>query len=330
VSLCLRRWVGSARSLRGRLHVRDGLPCQDASRAFAGGTALALVADGAGSAPLAAEGAALVAETVSGLCAEAALWGHPDPGRRILEACRECLQAAAARLDRPLSHLASTLVLVAVRGGRYLALNLGDGVVACLDTGGPRVLLRPRRGEYANQTHFLTGPDPWGHLQVAQGPLDGIRAFAVMSDGAAEGLYRRRDGTLAPALGRLWAWARQGQTPDRVEQALDETLLPLLAARSGDDLSVALLYGLECPAAALEARPLSFRRTVLGVRRSDGLAHRQAVLARRLAGRAPAEAAADLGLSPATVRRHWRALDPLLVARETPPDAPDRPTRTSQ
>ena len=199
------RWVGAASSERGRGHRAQGLPCQDRCHIWLGvGGAGIVVSDGAGSAKRSEDGAEIVVKVTAGMLRGRTLWNdhrdRGDAGVQIIAACREEMENRAEKLECPVSDLAATVAFVTVAGDEMMAGNLGDGVVVAFSRGVADVLIAPDRGEFANETVFVTSSDAGERLRIVRRPREGYDGFAIISDGAGESLYQRRTGSVAPAF----------------------------------------------------------------------------------------------------------------------------------
>ena len=181
-------WTWAAARRRGTSHFKSGTPCQDAHRVFAttaGDTLIAVVSDGAGSAPHGGAGAFIAARTLAGAAAAHAA-SNPDlPGEEQfwswLDDARDRIGTAAAKRDAQPRDFAATLVMaVANDTGAVLAL-VGDGAAAVRSDGEWTVPSWPQQGEYASTTYFVTD-EPAARLRVVQ--LDRRPgALVLMSDG---------------------------------------------------------------------------------------------------------------------------------------------------
>ncbi len=241
-------WRAMGAVAAGRSHEAAGTPCQDAfdscTRWRKSNVAMAL-ADGAGSRPLSHLGAQAVTNK---LCRYAAhnfdsLWKSSDAeiARRLLACAQRVLEKLSARHDgsRP-DDFACTFMLVACSGERALTANLGDGVVAMrTPTGTWSALLPPQRGEHANETHFLTSPNTMEHFRIAKTENTGS-AFLIMTDGAADSLYERSTGRIAPAAESFVGWF-QNHPRKTAQQALQNTISTTLRSRTHDDCGVGVI-----------------------------------------------------------------------------------------
>lgn len=209
-------WRLTGAEVQGVSHARLGLPCQDvqAYRVEPDGTLLVALADGAGSAEFSELGARCAVESALLVLTLAGERGFPaeGPGRQagweslfqeiFLAARGAVLRLVEDEEGAPVVNArryACTLTC-AVAGADYLAVGqIGDGVVVA--SGGRTRATEPdageeadrfedhlftvtrlQRGEYANETHFITQEDALDQLStvLVECRIDGL---AVMSDG---------------------------------------------------------------------------------------------------------------------------------------------------
>lgn len=196
-------------AVQGRGHVKEGIPCQDKTAAREElGTRCIVLADGAGSARLSHFGAAAVVERVAELlCWEfESFYEAPAPAdvtNTILDALHVRLHEVAKTHECELTDLASTLLFAASNGGRYILGQLGDGCIAFSREGELKLVAKPEKGEFANQTCFITSAHSERYFRLFKGDLGSIDGFVLMSDGAAESLYQRNTDTVAPLVRKL-------------------------------------------------------------------------------------------------------------------------------
>lgn len=220
-------WNASAVSVVGTRHLEQGRECGDASHVHWDPELEFLVlcaADGAGEAKHAASGSAGAVEAVSGLAPELmkryrADLENPDRLREILlELARDAraqLESVARRGEVPspgapvddrsvpgsLHAYATTLLVVIVTPGYLASLQIGDGFILVV-TKPPdmRVVFRPSKGEFANQTCFLTSFASFDELladrqvQVNVRPSAGVCAVALITDGLEHVAMNMRGG----------------------------------------------------------------------------------------------------------------------------------------
>lgn len=177
----------------GTSHLRLGLPCQDALayRLLPGGVLLAAVADGAGSAERSEAGSRLAVDEALA-CLGTALQTDPPPDEAgwaglmhlAFEAARTALLALAETEERPGRDFAATLTCVVATGTCLVTGTLGDCPAIAEDDGGLFAATQLQRGEYANETHFLTGDDALDQVQVLVYD-EPVTRLALFSDGLA-------------------------------------------------------------------------------------------------------------------------------------------------
>ena len=186
------RWHCVGASVMGVSHQRNATPCQDMFGYchLPTGELVVAVADGAGSAPLAKEGAQMVVE--GALAAVTGRWGYYRPASR--KAWRELVYHAfqtaqqgvfshAVNANQPPRAYAATL-LVAIISQDLVACGLvGDcAIVVATDEGAMQSLCQAQRGPYANTTYFATHHDLKQQLDV-QLWEGSARHVALLTDG---------------------------------------------------------------------------------------------------------------------------------------------------
>lgn len=229
-------------------HERENSPCEDACDfAVAGENIAALcVCDGAGSVTHAALGARKLAEAVI-----AALRDLPPQSPEVLTdslraACargREALLLEAEERGLEPQQLACTLVAVATWGNLAAVAHIGDGAVIgrLRETGELRVLSAPDRGEFANETWFITC-DSWAE-RLRVGLHENIEAVCAITDGCQSASMVEGRAPFAPFCSPLFDFAGEvtdaGQACAEVARLLDGE--PLRRS-SGDDKTLAVAF----------------------------------------------------------------------------------------
>ncbi len=189
------RLIGA--SVTGTAHTKSGLPCQDAhAYREVAGCALIIVADGAGSAERSDAGARCASQAALAALADALAGGWPaetgvwhDLVSAANAAARAELEQLSTSAGLPPRAFATTLLCAALSDQGLAVAQLGDGIAAAFSpTGAPESLgdwflaAEPQRGEYANETYFLSQPDALQHLEV-RFYAEPVRALALMTDG---------------------------------------------------------------------------------------------------------------------------------------------------
>ena len=192
-------WRYAASSVIGTSHLRTGTECQDfhavnlASAVSGAQVVVAAAADGAGSAKRSLNGARQACHTFFE-CAQLAVaqlgqaldFLHDSFANDTLEDVRTRIAELANESEEPLSAYACTMLGAIVSDNAAFFLQIGDGAIVYrmgdAETTAWRLALSPQRGEFANETIFVTRGDAAQRISVARivGP---IAEFALMTDG---------------------------------------------------------------------------------------------------------------------------------------------------
>ncbi len=224
-----------ASSVRGPLHVRDGLPCQDAWLAVADARAsLAVVCDGMGSRPRSREGARAATLAVRDAWR---LWKRSQVGSvedlvRIVEASWRLRLGNVPAVDA-----ATTCLVYAEDGhGRAALAQLGDGLIARRSPAGT-VAVHPTRSEGFGLTLALGTPHTltdWSFGLVE--PLAAGEVLLLATDGVSEDLEPDR-------LGDLAAWVVDDLGPlQRPGRALTRQLRNWPVPHHQDDKTLLIMW----------------------------------------------------------------------------------------
>jgi hypothetical protein len=249
------QWMVADAAVVGSAHLRTSppKPCQDAALADAGGRALVILADGAGSAAVSHLGATAVVTGIRRLCrtiecdltatldTEVAMVGLGEVlAHRIVSHAKGLLDDLAEAHMRPTEDFRCTLLVWLTGRQRALWVKVGDGALVAEREGTCSYVGPTGKGEFANQTCFI-GPRlddsqwAWGEIDAAD-----LSGLAAMSDGAAERLVSSDASRISPAIGKLLRGVAEAQV-GRSE------IFGLLAeadfwkGTSGDDKSLALI-----------------------------------------------------------------------------------------
>ena len=314
------RWMTVAAAVPGVSHEKKGESCQDAVHTIRqdGVTVLAL-ADGAGSVRYARQGAECATRCACDWISRSfdALWDM-EPAEiavSVVQQALERLQSLARELSAAPRDLASTLAFVAVKRERYIVGNLGDGVIGCERRGQLDVLCHPRRGEFANQTYFLTSDFAARCFEIKKGDSQDVTAFSLMSDGAAEAFYQRRDKTLGRGVQQVSRWLEQ-YPASQIARQLEVNLREQVRARTDDDCSLAVLRYLSFPLDALRAKTAAYHSDFLGCGSVVGARNRfealQGLVDEQVGDTTVAVPAQARTMTRRTAQKHVRALRSLL------------------
>ncbi|MGE5375664.1 MAG: PP2C family serine/threonine-protein phosphatase [Bacteroidota bacterium] len=248
-------WQVIGAAVQGLSHQKQGLPCQDALKyhCLPGGILLVVLADGAGSAvhaELGAQAAVRAAlewltlrlenERPSECCEWAELiWETFQNARTAVE------RLAQVEYDEPSRSFATTLTCLVATPEQLVVGQLGDGaVVAAGEDGSLRAVTTLQRGEYANETNFLTQDDALDLIAI-QVIDEQVRELAVMSDGLTRlALKRPGNEPHPPFFKPLFAFvgsSASANDPARANGALMEFLSsPRVCERTDDDKTLVL------------------------------------------------------------------------------------------
>jgi serine/threonine protein phosphatase PrpC len=252
------RVVGAAAT--GSSHERLGIPCQDALAYQAGERSLLVaLSDGAGTAERAEYGAqtavqaamdALAAALDEALPADQAQW--QEVLCDAIAAARSAVESMAEIEEQPLRSYAATLSLVAATADHLAVAQLGDGAIVAGESPDKLFLANlVQRGEYVNETYFLTQEDALEQVQVSVYEKV-VNLLAVMSDGLTRLAIQLPDQVPhLPFFHPLFAFVAQAVKEEQAARHLMDFLTSeRVCARTDDDKS--LVLAMRLPAAELE------------------------------------------------------------------------------
>jgi serine/threonine protein phosphatase PrpC len=259
-------WRAIARSAIGTSHQKQQLPCQDyAGDRVLGDLVLGAVADGAGSARHAEIGAELAVNTALQYLVMSekllqqkwqsswqSLKQPPSPEKirrlftKLVDRVLSVLNQRATQDGCVVSDLASTLLVFLATPRWIAAMQIGDGfIVARSQQGDYRLLFQPDKGEYANQTTFVTSATALKEMQLTV--LTGHHPFiCAASDGLERVAIRLQDWTpFPPFFHPLEEYLQETEQPEQDDAYLMAFLeSERLSQRTDDDKTLLLcLYG---------------------------------------------------------------------------------------
>lgn len=172
--------------------------------------------------------------------------GGADYQKRVIASnLKRVLRRAAAGSGVALKSYACTVVAaLTTTDGRWLTVHLGDGGVVGSFGGALRIVSAPRKGEFANETFFVTDNDAVESIDIQSGdagaPTPLPEAFALFTDGVEGALVNRRTGEVSRVLATMFDWLVNNSEAD-VAAALETNLKDVFRERSGDDCSLAII-----------------------------------------------------------------------------------------
>lgn len=253
------RWSIAAAATVGERHIADGRPCEDAwtvrHHQIQGRPWLILaVSDGAGTAGRAQAGSACAVAAFAD-SAMRCLNSSPVMTREVILDClgaaRVALAVEAGLAGVPIRDFACTLLGAVIGPGVAAFVQVGDGaiVIAGDEPGCWAWMFESQKGEYANETSFLTNEDAIAGASVAV--LSMVPAeIAIFSDGLENLLIRTQPErhVVAPFFDQMFPPVRRADAAG-IDAALSEHLArylgsPQIAARSDDDRTLILATSL--------------------------------------------------------------------------------------
>lgn len=239
-------WNSIQCAVQGRSHVKAGVPCQDKTfYSSANDVQVIALADGAGSAKLSHFGAGTVTKFIcSELSEQFDFYFAEEDGvivkQQIMSGVIRCLQEQAAELKCEVKDLASTLLFVAVKDGKFIIAHIGDGVIGYLKEDELKIASQPENGEFVNTTIFTTSKDALMTMKLIKGSLGQIRGFILMSDGTEVSLYNKKEKRLADVLKKIMKMSIL-ISPAKIEEQLQQSFAMVVSQATTDDCSIAIL-----------------------------------------------------------------------------------------
>lgn len=252
-------WKGVVRSYIGTRHKQQQQPCQDYGSYFLlnkNDLIVGAVADGAGSAKHSDVGARLAVYKVMSIFREIALLpqkgerlSHPLDEQeartlfsRIVQEVVATLEEQALNENYSIDELACTLLVFVATPHWLAAMQIGDGfIVVGLQGEERKLLFQPDKGEFVNQTTFVTSANALDEMQVKV--ISGQQQFICAStDGLERVAIRMSDWTPFPPFFKpleeyLWETPNPEQDDEYINTFLDSERLN---ARTDDDKTLLL------------------------------------------------------------------------------------------
>lgn len=255
-------WKAVARSAIGTSHLEKGLPCQDygSDRLFSN-LLIGAVADGAGSAIYSAIGAKIAVETTIAHIAKTETYLEKigcswqkrrsplseSQAKRLFTSCWKRVifqfQQQATAGNYQIEDLACTLIAFMATPDWVAAMQIGDGFLAMRFAKKKEYELafKPDKGEYANQTSFITSTDVLAHMQVKVFPRR-PKFICAATDGMETVAIRLKDWYPSPGFfSVLEEYMRESDRPDKEDGYLVNFLnSDQLNKRTNDDKTLLL------------------------------------------------------------------------------------------
>ncbi len=198
-------WKVVTHSAIGSRHLLKGQPCQDyGSYCLQGNLILGAVSDGAGSAKHSDVGSKIAVESYLSIAQEHLNQHHPNLGdlqcpeeiefetlcASVAQAILSVLKAEAEQSGFALRELGCTLIGFIASPHWIAAMQIGDGfiVIQQPEQEGIQLLFQPDKGEFINETLFITSQGALDQIQVVVKPgnpqficaaTDGLEKVAI-------------------------------------------------------------------------------------------------------------------------------------------------------
>ncbi|WP_414574923.1 PP2C family serine/threonine-protein phosphatase [Anabaena sp. CCY 9402-a] len=255
-------WKEIARSATGTSHQSQGIPCQDygCCRIF-NDVIVGAVADGAGSAKYADVGSKLAVETVIKCFSD--INEYPENQEelepnfsqpmcqaeaaklftKIVNGVIQELNKQASKEDYSINDLACTLLVFVATPHWLAAMQIGDGFIVVRPEKSEeyQLLFHPDKGEFANETTFITSNNSLQEMQVKVIP--GEQAFICAStDGLEKVAIRLNDWTPFPPFFKPFEeYLQETSNPKKNYEYVDVFLnSERLNSRTDDDKTLLL------------------------------------------------------------------------------------------
>lgn len=198
-------WKAIAGSAIGTRHQQKQVPCQDyGNYIIADSLMIGAIADGAGSAKHADVGARLAVETALSELAACRWLQEIDQiseseartlFTEVFVKVITVLQAQALDAGYPLEELACTLLIFVTTPDWIAAMQIGDGFIVVGDPqeGTYQLLFQPDKGEFINETMFVTVETVLDQMQVYAASGEIPPFVCAATDGLEKVAIRMRD-----------------------------------------------------------------------------------------------------------------------------------------
>jgi len=244
-------WKAIAASEIGTAHQKRNQPCQDYADfcLLDGDVLVGAVSDGAGSAMHSEQGSRLAVKAILNYFQVVSEHRQENINHSplsykvlqkifgdVLEKVKKDLQELADENNYYLEDLACTLLVFIATPLNTMAMQIGDGFLVVRTPDGPyKLLFEPDKGEYANETTFVTSDSALKEMRVTliEEPIsficastDGLEKVAIkFSD------YSPYDRFFNP----LYAYLQETTEPKQEEYLIPFLQLPDLNKRTDDD-----------------------------------------------------------------------------------------------
>lgn len=259
--------------VQGGKHISKGIPCEDRTFSITKNQVMSIaLADGAGNQKYthSGQGAECVTRVAANfLCDNFDNFYVKEDEEELkkvfIAVLRKALSALAEELKLDsIIRLSSTVLAVAVKGNKYIACHLGDGMIGALKVNGTEPFSLPNNGEFANETYFVPSPGAEENLKIKRGIVEDILAFFLMSDGTADYIYEDYEKKFSPAALKMTGMLYEENGSDRLRETIQKYMIE--PNSTSDDCSFIVLEAQEItPKVKMELFGLGLERSVTNV-----------------------------------------------------------------
>ena len=231
-------------SIIGKSHLKKNTPCQD-NHSFMSGKdmGIAVVADGAGSKSHSHLGSKLLVNKLKKYVIknfdEFYKCNYSEARDRIMNFMISELKYKSSKLKISFESMATTILFVAIKKGKFIFGHIGDGMIVALKNNELITASAPENGEFANQTFFVH-PKLMEKMKLGKGEIEGIGGFVLMTDGCEGALYNRKEKKPVAANGEMIKWLGN-YDKGRVKIALKKIIVEKFRRITSDDCTLAVM-----------------------------------------------------------------------------------------
>ncbi len=201
------------------------------------------LADGAGSCKYSDIGAELITKKILQYIKEnfEILFKDKNIRLTLIDYIENELQKITTNNNITFKDLSSTLLFIAIKNNKFIIGHIGDGVIGMLDNkDNLKTISKPDNGEFSNSTFFTTSIKYKERLRILKGTLKSSVGFILMSDGAEESLYNKKEESLSDTNKIIINWLKNNNETD-VEKALFSNLEQVISKQTSDDCSIGIM-----------------------------------------------------------------------------------------
>jgi serine/threonine protein phosphatase PrpC len=231
--------------VRGYLHIRNNLPCQDKTYYLKNnGLHIMVLADGAGSAKHSDVGAKEAVKCVANHINDSFDNIFKNLNKKFIK--DRMIQLIIKRIEKikpkrnSVKDYASTLLFIATHKDKYILGHLGDGAIGLKRGKKIRLLSAPENGETENSTFFYTSDSAVNRLRLKKGVLNQDSTFVLMSDGSFECIYDKQSQKFTNALYSFIDWTKK-EDEKKVSAAILKNIKNHFTEKTTDDISLSIL-----------------------------------------------------------------------------------------